>query len=159
MTVVVWRIATITPDYGADDLAGAGAKKTGGRWNRPGLPVLYCASTRALAALETVVHLAADALPLNRYLVQIGIPKKVFDARETLTATTAPVGWDALPVGIISLDFGDKWLTSKRSAVIEVPSIVVPEESNILINPEHTDAAKITAKVVRKWVYDARITK
>jgi RES domain-containing protein len=156
--VVVWRIAAITTDYGADDLTGAGAKKTGGRWNRPGLSVLYCASTRALAALETVVHLAAEALPLNRYLVQIEIPKKIFAARETLTATASPVGWDALPAGVISLNFGDEWLKSKRSAVIAVPSIVVPEESNILINPEHTDAAVITATVVRKWIYDTRIT-
>lgn len=157
MTVSVWRIAAITPDYGADDLTGAGAKKTGGRWNRPGLPVLYCAPSRALASLETVVHLAAGALPLNRYLVQIDIPKAVFAARQILTAATAPVGWDALPTGVVSLNFGDAWLTSKSSAILEVPSMIVPEEGNILINPEHPDAAKVTATVIRKWVYDARL--
>jgi RES domain-containing protein len=51
-----WRIATDTPDYEADDLSGAGAKQTGGRWNERGLPLLYASESRALACLETVVH-------------------------------------------------------------------------------------------------------
>lgn len=153
----VWRIATITPDYSADDLTGAGAKITGGRWNRPGNPVLYCAPSRALASLETVVHLASGSLPLNRFLVRIDVPDSVWKARETITDKTAPVGWDALPAGKVSLDFGDGWLASRRSALLEVPSVIVPEEGNILVNPLHADAKAITAAIVRKWVYDARL--
>lgn len=70
----VWRIATDTPDFVADDLAGTGARLTGGRWNRPGQPVLYCAASPALACLETLVHLGTGSLPMNRYLVAIDIP-------------------------------------------------------------------------------------
>lgn len=155
--VAIWRISTITPAYSADDLTGAGAKITGGRWNRPGNPLLYCAPTRALAGLETVVHLAAGSLPLNRYLVRIDIPEPVWKAREIFTDRTAPVGWDALPAGKISLNFGDHWLASLRSALLEVPSVIVPEEGNILINPLHPDVKGITATTIRKWNYDARL--
>lgn len=156
--VAVWRISTITPDYSADDLTGAGAKFTGGRWNRPGNPVLYCAPSMALAGLETVVHLASGSLPLNRYLVRIDIPDPVWKVREVITDKTAPVGWDALPAGKVSLDFGDDWLASLRSALLEVPSVIVPEEGNILVNPLHPDAKGITAAITRKWIYDARLT-
>lgn len=155
--VSVWRIAAITPEYGADDLTGAGAKATGGRWNRPGNAMLYCASSRALAGLETVVHLGTGSLPLNRYLVRIDLPDAVWTDREALSLATAPLGWDALPAGLVSLDYGDAWLLGMRSAVLEAPSVIVPEESNLLINPKHPGTAQITARVVRKWMYDARM--
>jgi RES domain-containing protein len=111
----------------------------------------------ALAGLETVVHLASGSLPLNRYLVRIDIPDLVWKSREIITDKTAPVGWDALPAGKVSLDFGDDWLASLRSALLEVPSVIVPEEGNILVNPLHPDVKGITAAIVRKWVYDARL--
>lgn len=153
----IWRIAAVTPDYSADDLSGAGAKATGGRWNRKGNAVMYCASTISLACLETVVHLASGGLPLNRYLVEIVVPDNVWKARKFITHTTAPVGWDALPAGKVSLDAGDGWLTGAGSALLEVPSIVVPEEQNVLINPVHPDSARITATIRRKWQYDSRL--
>lgn len=153
----VWRIGTDTPDYTADDMQGMGAKITGGRWNRPGTAIMYTASSRALACLETVVHLNAGGLPLNRYLVEITIPDAVWAARQTLTAHTAPVGWDALPAGRVSLDAGDQWVKQGTSCLLEVPSAIVPEECNILINPAHRDATRLLASKIRKWHYDARI--
>lgn len=81
MTVSLWRIATDTTDYEADDLSGRGAELTGGRWNRKGTPVVYTASTPSLACLEAVVHLGASALPLNRFLVRIDVPDDVFGVR------------------------------------------------------------------------------
>ena len=89
MSRVVWRIATDTPTFTADDLAGTGAKLTGGRWNRPGTALLYCAENIALASLETFVHLNSSALPLNRYLVRIEIPDATWNASVVLTAATA----------------------------------------------------------------------
>ncbi|WP_118182514.1 RES family NAD+ phosphorylase [Paraburkholderia phosphatilytica] len=157
MTVAIWRIATDTPDYTADDLSGEGAKQTGGRWNRPGAAVLYCASSIALAALETVVHWNAEGLPLNRYLVRIDVPDDILHAATTVTAAAAPVGWDAIPEGKVSLDLGDNWLGAKKSAILRVPSVIVPEEFNILVNPLHPDAVAVTACKLRKWIYDSRI--
>ena len=74
MSRTVWRIAADTPAYQADDLSGAGAKATGGRWNEVGAPILYDSETRALACRETVVHLNSGGLPLNRYLVAMAVP-------------------------------------------------------------------------------------
>lgn len=152
-----WRIGTDTPTYQADDLTGAGAKHTGGRWNTKGNALVYASSSRALACLETIVHLGGGSLPLNRYLVRIDIPDDVWKKSTVLDLPTAPVGWDALPEGMVSLNFGDSWLASQASAILLVPSIVVPEEQNILINPAHPDTAAIKATKIRKWLYDARL--
>jgi len=67
------------------------------------------------------------------------------------------VGWDALPAGLVSLDWGTEWLHSRKSLLAEVPSIVVPEEFNILINPRHPDAGNLTPKKIRRWNYDTRL--
>jgi RES domain-containing protein len=151
----VWRIATDTPGYTADDLTGAGAKLSGGRWNRPGNAMLYCASNISLAVLETFVHLKAGGLPLNRYLVKLTIPDAVWSRASRLPVP--PVGWDAIPAGKVSLEEGDRWLKANRSAVLIVPSVIVDEEANVLINPLHPDARQIAATKVRKWTYDPRL--
>ena len=137
--------------------AGAGAERTGGRWNRPGIPMVYSASTRALACLETLVHLNAGGLPLNRYLVEIEVPNDIWAAAEIPTPTSLPVGWDAEPAGRASISFGSGWATSKRCALLAVPSVIVPEEKNILINPLHPDAARLNARKIRKWLFDPRM--
>ncbi len=157
MDLIVWRIGTDTPDYEAHDLSGKGAEVTGGRWNRAGNPVVYASTSRALACLETVVHLnGGDPLPLNRYLVRIVLPETSWAAR-TVFDSGANVGWDAEPAGRVSLDWGSAWLQRADSLLAEVPSVIVPEEANILINPKHADAAKVKAVKVRKWLYDLRL--
>jgi RES domain-containing protein len=157
MARTVWRISAETPDYGSDDLSGKGAEKTGGRWNRKGTPVIYASESIALAYLETFVHLGGlEPLPLNRYLVQIDIPAAAWKARTTFDPS-AHVGWDALPAGLVSLDWGTEWVQSRKSLIAEVPSIVVPDEFNVLINPRHPDAAKIITRKIRRWNYDARL--
>lgn len=153
--IALWRIGVDTPDYTADDTSGTGARITGGRWNRKGHAVLYASSTIALACLETIVHLKSEVLPLNRYLVRIEVTDDDWNARTVLAPTDLPVGWDALPEGKVSLDAGDSWITHASAAILVVPSVIVPEESNILINPLHARGLK--AEKVRKWVYDARL--
>ena len=153
----MWRIAADTPDYEADDLSGKGAEKTGGRWNRAGAKVVYTAETRALACLETVVHLNSGALPLNRYLVEVEIPDEVWSRAQRESSTSLPVGWDCEPAGKASIDFGAKWLLARTSALLVAPSVIVPEELNVLINPDHPDSAAITARKVRRWLYDPRM--
>jgi RES domain-containing protein len=156
---VVWRIATDTPTYEADDLSGAGAQATGGRWNVAGVPLVYTSQSRALACLETVVHLNAGGLPLNRYLVEVTIPDKVWANVRSESASTLPVGWDAEPEGRASIEFGTEWTRAGGSALLFVPSVIVPEEFNVLINPLHAETANITAIKIRKWLYDPRLTK
>ena len=154
--VLVWRIGSDTPTYTADDAGGRGAELTGGRWNRVGTPLLYTSSSRALACLETVVHLAGGVpLPLNRYLVEVSIPDAVWNARTVFTS--AGIGWDAEPAGKVSLDWGSQWAASASSLVAEVPSVVVPEESNVLINPLHPDRGELGIRKLRRWTYDFRL--
>jgi len=155
MTCVLWRIAAVTPAYSADDLSGKGAETTGGRWNLRGTPVVYTSANIALASLETLVHLGATALPLNRYLVRIDVPDDVYAARTVLDP--APAGWDADPYGVPSVRAGDAWCRGGTAALLEVPSVLVPEECNVLINPRHADAARIVATMVRKWLVDPRV--
>lgn len=152
--VSIWRIATDTPDYQADDLSGEGAAKTGGRWNRKGTPLVYASASRALACLETVVHLGAGRLPLNRYLVRITVPRDIWSAR-TVFDPASQVGWDALPAGRVSIDWGTEWAAAGKAVIAEVPSVVVPEEANLLINPR-LGAERLKAVKVRKWTYDFR---
>ena len=159
MSVILWRIATDTKTYEADDLTGAGAKSTGGRWNAVGDPLIYTSQTQALACLETVVHLNAGGLPLNRYLVAVTIPPPVWAAARTETPASLPVGWDADPSGRASIQFGTAWIHSMASAVLRVPSVIVPDEYNVLINPLHPASRAITAVKVRKFLYDPRLTK
>lgn len=157
MTTSCWRIATDTKAYEADDMTGAGAKITGGRWNDVGIALVYAASNRALACLETVVHLNSGGLPLNRFLVEIAVPDDMLSAAGVATSGSLPVGWDAEPAGRVSISFGSAWAQSLRTALMLVPSVIVPEEQNLLINPAHPDAGRITARKVRKWLYDPRM--
>ena len=157
MSVTVWRIAADTRDYEAHDLSGRGAEKTGGRWNHKGTPLVYSSVSRALACLETVVHLGGgDALPLNRYLVQISISAVLWGSRIVLDQGRHP-GWDVQPAGKVSMDWGTAWVQAKKTLLAEVPSVIVPEEHNVLINPDHPDAAKLTAVKIRRWSYDHRL--
>ena len=158
MSQVVWRIATDTPDYEADDRTGAGAKKTGGRWNEVGTPMLYASTSRALACLETVVHLNAGGLPLNRYLVQIEAPDAAMAAAEVVDPSTL-VGWDAEPAGRASIRYGTDWVRSQRSLLLIAPSVIVPEEQNVLINPLHAEMSRIGVVKLRRWTYDPRLKK
>ena len=159
MSVTVWCIATDAKFYEADDLSGEGAKHTGGRWNAPGDAFVYTSETQALACLETVVHLNAGGLPLNRYLVSVTIPDSVWAKARTGSPGSLPVGWDAEPSGRASLQFGTTWIRSMASALLRVPSIIVPDEYNVLINPLHPDSRAITALKIRKFLYDPRLTK
>ena len=157
MSQTIWRIATDAPGYEADDLSGAGAKATGGRWNEVGSASLYGSQTIALACLETIVHLNSSGLPFNRYLVAIDIPDPTRSNAQRATAASLKVGWDAEPAGRVSIGFGTDWLKSRSSALLLVPSVIVPEELNVLINPAHADSRHFKARKVRKWLYDPRL--
>ena len=155
--IVLWRIATESPNYPAADLTGGGAAKAGARWNRANTPMVYTSTTRALASLETIVHAASgDPLPLNRYLVAITVPDTMWTSR-TMFDPATHVAWNAIPCGRASLDWGTAWAASNASLLAQVPSVIVPEEMNILINPAHADMASVGAVVVRQWMYDGRL--
>jgi RES domain-containing protein len=159
-TFSLWRIASDTPQWMADDLGGKGAALRGARWNHVGEHVAYAATSISLAAWETRAHFGhGGALPWNRFLVRIDVPIDVWAAREVLS-TPMPVGWDAIPEGLVSRDLGSKWLSTAHAthtALLVVPSVIVNEENNVLINPAHADATRIKAVKVRRFLYDHRV--
>lgn len=157
MSHLLWRIATDARTYAADDMSGTGAQISGGRWNDVGVAMVYAAESRALAYLETIVHLNAGGLPFNRYLVAIEVPDDVWAKAEVADPSTLAIGWDAEPAGLVSIAYGSSWAAGRRSALLLVPSVIVPEERNALVNSAHPDAARITARKVRRWLYDPRL--
>ena len=151
----LWRIATETRQFKAQDLSGAGAAKHPGRWNADNEPVVYTAPSIALAVLETAAYINPSGLPLNRFLIEISVPEAVWAARKQLQLADLEPAWAAVPAGPVTVKAGSAWLTSRESALLLVPSVIVPEESCVLINPAHADSAKITAKVLRRFEYGA----
>jgi len=152
--VKLWRIATETRKYAADDLSGGGAAISPGRWNDENEPIVYCATTIAMAVLETAAYVDDSGLPLNKYLIEISVPDNVWAKREEVDIAKLPATWAAIPAGRASVKLGSDWLTSLRSPILMVPSVIVPEEWVSLINPKHPDAPKISAKVVRLFEYN-----
>jgi RES domain-containing protein len=150
MSISLWRIAIQTPSQAASDLSGATAGVTGGRWNATGTPVVYCADSIALAQLEVMGHMRLASLTQQRFLVRVDIPDQVWSGREELNPP--PEGWDANPAGAASIHAGEAWITGARSALLVVPSVIVPEEHNILLNPGHPEASAVCATVLRRWL-------
>jgi len=159
VTVVLWRIATEAPEYKAVDATGTGARLSGGRWNHKGVAVVYAAPSIALVALEAIIHLNVPALPANRYLIRIDVPDAIWKRRQSIDKDTAPGGWDAEPAGLSSLEYGDAWIKSQGSALLSVPSVVVPMEQNVLINPLHSEAEQLVFTNTGKFLFDRRIRK
>lgn len=151
--MILWRIAAETRQYGAVDLSGAGAAKSPGRWNEVGQPVVYSAPTIALAVLETAAHIDDGGLPLNRFLVEIAVPEATWMSRQTLDVGRLDITWSAIPAGRGSVKPGSDWIRSTSAALLLVPSVIVPEEPIVIINPAHPDAAGLKARAVRLFDY------
>ena len=156
MSVILWRIAQETREYRADDLSGSGAAKVGGRWNSIGKAMVYTSRSVALAYLESLAHLGREA-PRNRFLIRISVPDRIWEQALWAKEKDLPRTWRAEPFGQASTQFGDKWLAAGKSILLCLPSVIVPEDTNVLINPAHKDAGFITGKVHRQILYDPRL--
>lgn len=150
----LWRIAVETRQYKALDLSGNGAANKPGRWNDQSEPVIYCAPTLAMAALETVAYVDDGGLPLNRFVIEIDVPNAIWATREELNVLALDPAWEAIPAGQTSIRIGSDWIKSARSLILMVPSVIVPEEHCTLINPHHPDASHIKARTVRRFEYN-----
>lgn len=127
------------------DLSGDGARRFGGRWNTAGLPVVYAASSAALAVLEVRVHLDLpfELLPSDYVLLTISLGDLAIERVDQ--SPSAPA------------EFGDRWLRERRTPVLSVPSAIVPESSNLLMNPVHPLAGRAMIANSRPFVFDARL--
>ncbi len=149
-----WRI--IKPHRVAEAFSGEGARIYGGRWNSVGIPVVYAAESKALAALEILVHVDMAEL-MDDYLC---IPVQ-FDRRlaKSLDLQTLPDHWRDPRASASTRDIGDAWVARKSSVVLEVPSVLIPGESNYLINPRHSNFGKLKIGAPEPFEFDRRLLK
>jgi len=146
--LVVWRLSRFT------DLQGIGGLHVSGRWHGKGHPIVYAAASASTALLEILVHLDIDQvdIPDDFSLIEIEIPGEI-----ALSAEKVRAGDPILTDEHSSREFGTRWLKERRSAILLVPSIIVPVETNVLINPEHPDAHKIEVVGTSTFVFDERL--
>ena len=150
----LWRIAAETRKYPATDLSGSSAAAHPGRWNEEQQPVVYTATTLALAVLETACHIDDAGLPLNRFAIELDVPNDVWALHQVLKPQDLSPSWASIPAGRASIAIGSAWLSSNQSPLLLVPSVIVPEEYAALINPRHPASARITATVIRVFEYN-----
>ena len=132
---------------------GTGAALNGARWNSPGVEVIYTAATLSLAALEILVHLSV--LPDDYVATEIHIPDRI--GIEHVPDNQLPPHWDAIIPTRASQTFGDVWAGTRRSAVLTVPSSIIPSERNLLLNPAHPDFAAIQFLAPHAFSFDRRL--
>lgn len=150
----LFRIASSGKSWLPADMSGAGAAAEPGRWNGPGEHVIYAAPSLAMAILETSAHIDDGGLPLNKYVIEIEVPPALWASRRILTPADLPGGWDAIPHGLASTSAGSAWIQSCSEAILELPSVIAPEETIVLINPNHAEAKTIRGAVTRRFQYN-----
>jgi RES domain-containing protein len=151
--VSAWRI--VKQKHSRSALSGEGARLFGGRWNNPGVSMVYLAQSQALAALEMLVHLDAAELLRSYVIIEVGI-----DERFISRVDRARLGrnWRSDPPPAKLRAIGDNWVAGKSSVVLQVSSVLVPAEFNYLVNPRHADFAKLHFGKQSLFRFDSRLT-
>ena len=148
----VWRICRAR--FAAEAFSGQEARRFGGRWNSPGVPMVYSSSSLALAAMELFVHLEPNQQPDDLVSIAALLPKG--EPAQRLEPDKLPRGWwkdDFAPLRAI----GDRWIREKRSLAMQVPSAALHAEWNVLMNPLHPARAKIKTEPPQAFRFDARM--
>jgi RES domain-containing protein len=143
----LWRISNYA------DLSGAGGIRAAGRWHSRGRRIVYLADHPASALLEMLVHLDRDLLPTTYRLLRIVVAETI--VIEPVGADTFLSDWRNRPA--VTREIGDLWLDRSSSALLQVPSVIVPNSQNFLLNPGHPDAANVAVAEVIDAPFDPRL--
>lgn len=148
----VWRI--VKNRYASSAFDGEGARKFGGRWNSPGVPLAYASGTRALCLLEVLAGLGS-VRPLPSYV----LISASFDDALVLSVSLdqLPPDWRRSPPPPATQRIGDAWADQRTSAVLRVPSVIVPDEHNYLFNPAHPDFQHVQVGPPEEITLDSRL--
>lgn len=146
-----WRITK--KKHAAKAFSGEGAAKTGGRWNSRGTWVIYTSGTKALAALESLVHLNP---PVFFEYVAFRI-EFAEDLVEKWSLSRLPANWSEEPPPPSTKKIGDIWVKEARSAILELPSVIISGETNYLLNPSHPDFPEISIAKPESFAFDPRL--
>ncbi len=148
-----WRL--VKSRFAPAAFDGEGARRQAGRWNSEGTAIVYTASTLSLAALELLAHADVEDMPAGYAAIPVDITDSV--RVETVEIRALPRHWRrAGPYPRECQALGDAWVASRRTAVLTVPSVVVPMERNYLLNPAHPDFRKLAIGKPVKFDFDER---
>ncbi len=152
--MIVYRITK--KEHSALD--GMGGLYGPGRWHKKGNLVIYTSEHASLAAWEKMVHVASfENLPENLLLVEIEIPDHA--KIETVPQEILVDGWDSFPFTNETVNYGTSFLRSKEQLVLRVPSVIIPEEYNIILNPLHPDIHSCKVIRTKPFNFDKRVIK
>jgi RES domain-containing protein len=151
--VQVWRICSRQHQR----FDGEGARRFGGRWNHVGTSVVYTSGSLSLAALELFVHLDIDVIPPNLVAIRAEVPDSL--TIETVKIASLPKNWRGYPAPEAVKDIGTTWAAKDSTAILAVPSAVIPEERNYLLNPTHADFKRIRVRRPVPFRFDPRMWK
>ena len=150
----VWRL--VRKRRLPDAFTGEGAHIAGGRWNSPGIRVVYTSGSLSLATLEYLTRANALRTPLDVYSIWLDIPDNL--RLEIIRPDQLVKRWRQYDPPVLALrDIGDAWFARARTAVLQVPSAIIPEESNFLLNPTHNDFHRIKIGQSTRHRFDARL--
>jgi RES domain-containing protein len=144
----------VQEEWSATALDGEGARRWGGRWNLPGVATVYLAESRALAALEILVHAPREALKLNWMVIELEIPESLID---TVPSTRLPMDWKSQPSSHSAQAFGARWLSDTRNLALQLPSVIIPEEKSLLLNPRHPAMRDLKPGKPQSFSFDSRL--
>ena len=147
----LWRISREA--YAALD--GEGARLYGARWTPRGTPAVYAASHLSLAALEYLVHIDAEDAPDDLVALRISVPDDVSELAYGPASVSAD--WQQTPSPHQCQAIGSEWARRREELLLRIPSVLVPEESNVLVNPMHPDAVGVRVIGSRPFSYDVRL--
>jgi len=150
--MLAWRISKAKR---AGDLSGRGAALEGGRWNDIDVPAVYMGLTASICALETFVHATGRPkvpLKIARYCLPDD-PKLYF----TPEPKNLPDGWQTVPADRPSMAYGTQWLLESKQLGLIIPSVVLPLERNIVLNPSHPAIKDIVLEEMFAFSYDERM--
>jgi RES domain-containing protein len=150
VTITVFRI--VKRKHVATAFTGYGAKLAGGRWNSPGIAVVYASATLSLAALEILVHVDSPAILDNYVAYEIHLDNALIESPIRL-----PNDWKVEAPPRSTQRIGDRWLEEMRSVAFQVPSAVIPSEWNYALNPNHPDFAHIRIGRAKRFKFDPRL--
>lgn len=154
MIVRAWRI--VKAQYVGNAFDGEGARRNGGRWNPPGEAVVYAAGARSLAMLEMMVQVPVMQLAHEYVCIPVDFDIKFM---KSIDRHSLAPGWRTSPATTATTDIGKRWVGDSSSAVLAVPSVIVPEEFNYLLNPYHPDFARVHIGKPESLDIDARLLK
>ena len=140
--------------HAVEAFTGDGARMHGGRWNLPGVPMVYAAHTRALAAMESLVHFHGAERRIDFVTFEIDVPDRL---ALRLSPSDLPKGWRAKEISPATQDIGSQWQREGRSVALAVPSVIIPEELCLLLNPEHPDTDKVMVGYPVAFAFDERL--